>query len=507
MSRIKNVKMNLIYGYIGHIAIALIAFASRTIFINILGVTYLGVNGLFANILGLLSFAELGIGPAMTFALYKPVAEGNIEEIKSLMHLYKKAYRWVAIVITAVGLAILPFLDIIIKNPGEIGDISIYYIIFLFNTISSYFVTYKYTLVNAYQKKYIITNITTIFNLVQGLFNIALLLLFRSFMIYLLSTAAMQLFNNIFINIYVNKKYPYLKEKGINKLSDEQLGPIKKNIFALIWHRLARVSILQTDSIIISAFVGVAMVGLVSNYNLLIVTVKKFFSVTIGAVMGSLGNLIATESKEKQYETYKTYGFVMFWLYGFCAVAFFILADSFITLWIGKDLTIPSITWIIIVLDFYLQGNITALWEVKSASGIFRQDRWIVVLMAIINLVISIAMVQIIGITGVFVGTLVTSIVSYILRPRIVYNHAFNKGVKDFYINCLKQFIPVVTAAGMCLLFRTYVAADITWFNLFINAAVVLIVTNLLFYMSFRKSNEFIHVKMMILKNRVTKKS
>ena len=293
-SRLKMTARNAFWSYFSMFVSFGLQFISRTVFIYCLGEEYLGINGLFSNVLGVLSFAELGIGTAINFCLYKPVAENNIEKIKSYMWYYKWAYRTIAVIITIIGLALIPFLNVLVKDPGNVGNIVIYYLIYLFNTVTTYFVSYKYSLVNAEQKNYIYTNVNLIISISTIIIQVIALVIWKNFLIYLLVAAIFGVFQKIFICIYFNRLYPYLKEKNIEKLTKQEKSILITKIKALVIHKIGDVSVHQTDNIIVSAFVSTKMVGLLSNYNLFISTVSSCINVLFNSVTGSLGNLVAT---------------------------------------------------------------------------------------------------------------------------------------------------------------------------------------------------------------------
>ena len=504
MSRKKFTVKNIKYGYISNLVTLVLKFVSRTIFISILGVEYLGVNGLFINVLGALSMAELGIGVAMNYALYKPVAEKNIEKLKSLMRFYRNSYRVIALVVTILGFGLLPFFQYLIKDPGNLGDISVYYIIFLFNTVTSYLVSYKYSLLNAEQKGYLISNIQSLTTITTVAFQIIFLLIFKSFLAYLLIAAGVGVIQKIFVNRYINKKYPYLKDKNIRKLTKEEIKPIKKNTIALIWHKIGGISVYQTDNLIIAAFISVATVGIVSNYNLIITSVSGFITIIFNSAVGSFGNLIATEDKLKQYQIFKVYRFVAFWIYGFSSVAFFTLSTPFITLWIGENMIISEFTLLLIIISFYLSGDALCINNLKSAGGVFNQDKYVAVLQAVINLVVSIIMVRKIGLAGVFIGTIVQSIVASIIKPIIVYKAIFERSSKQYFVDWIKFAIPVIAATALCWALKNTLAKEVTVINLVINIAFVVAIPNILFYILFRKNTEFMYLKELIL-NRLKK--
>ncbi|MDY5870352.1 MAG: polysaccharide biosynthesis protein, partial [Lachnospiraceae bacterium] len=327
MGRVQSAAKNIAFGYIGNLTTQLLGFILRTVFISYLGDTLNGINDLYTGILSVLSLAELGVGTALNYSLYGPVARKDYEKIKSYMQLYKKAYRVIGLVIAVIGLAISPFLPYLVKQPQGVSvrDLTLYYFIFLFNTVSTYFVAYKYSLAYAEQKNYIQTNTITITKMITVTLQIAVIVTTRNFYLYLLTAAAVELIQKIFISWYLNRLYPYLKDKNVKKLSKEETGEVVTKTKALVFHKVGDVARLQTDSMIISAFINVTLVGFVGNYNMILNSVANFVNIIFNSVLSSFGNLIATESKEKQYDVFKVYRFFACWIYGFSAVGFFLL--------------------------------------------------------------------------------------------------------------------------------------------------------------------------------------
>lgn len=300
MGRVKSATRNIKFGYIGQIATALVFFILRKLFILYLDETLLGVNSLYGNVLSILNMAELGIGTALNFSLYGPVARGEKEKIKSYMQLYRKAYYIIAIVVAAIGLMLTPFLELLVKNPGNITttELYTYYFIFLFNTVSSYFVAYKYSLVNAEQKNYIQTNVITITKIITVSIQMLVIVITKNFFFFLITDAVIQLIQKIFVSRFLDNMYPYLREKNVQKLSKDESDAVWTKTKALVFHKVGDVARLQTDALIISSLIEVAMAGVVDNYNMVISTVSNFVNIIFNSVISSFGNLIATESKE-----------------------------------------------------------------------------------------------------------------------------------------------------------------------------------------------------------------
>lgn len=493
MTRVANATRNIIFGYIGNTIALLLGFVSRTVFIHTLGVTYLGVDGLYTNILSLLSLAELGIGTAMNFNLYKPVAEEDYEKIKSLMYVYKRAYMVIAVFITIIGLAFVPFLRYIIKERGslDINNLTIYYLIFLFNTVSTYFVSYKYSLVNAEQKGYIQTNINTITTSITVISQIIVLLIFKSFLLYLITASVIGLLEKIIVSLYMNKRYPYLSDGNVRKLSNQDVCSLKKNIKALMYHKIGDASVHQTDNIIISSFISVRMVGLISNYHLVINSISRFVNIIFNSAVGGLGNLVATERKERQYRTFKNYRFLGFWVYGFCAVALLTLLSPFITLWLGKDMLVSDTVIYLIIADFYFRGHRIVVNNFKTAAGIFDEDKYVGFIQGIVNLVVSLILVQRIGLVGIYIGTICSGLVGTVIKPRIVYREIFRISEWDYYYDSLRFGVVVALAAIILESLKRLFVTEVTVVAFFWMVLGVVLVPNCLFYLFFRHRDEF----------------
>ena len=481
-SRLKMTARNAFWSYFSMFVSFGLQFISRTVFIYCLGEEYLGINGLFSNVLGVLSFAELGIGTAINFCLYKPVAENNIEKIKSYMWYYKWAYRTIAVIITIIGLALIPFLNVLVKDPGNVGNIVIYYLIYLFNTVTTYFVSYKYSLVNAEQKNYIYTNVNLIISTSTIIIQVIALVIWKNFLIYLLVAAIFGVFQKIFICIYFNRLYPYLKEKNIEKLTKHEKSILITKIKALVIHKIGDVSVHQTDNIIVSAFVSTKMVGLLSNYNLFISTVSSCINVLFNSVTGSLGNLVATESKEYQYIIFKRYRFIGFWFFGFTSIALGILMTPFITLWIGKKMVVAPVVVNLLVLDYYM------------------------IVQAIVNLIASIGLVKVIGLPGVYWGTLIQGTLSSVLKPILSYKILFNRSSKYYFIDSFKYLSAVVAVYGICYSLQKIVMSQITIMSFGIMIIIVVIVPNIIFVMLFFRREEFKYLLSLIKKSLKKKK-
>ncbi|MCR5405071.1 MAG: polysaccharide biosynthesis protein [Butyrivibrio sp.] len=494
MGRVQSATRNIAFGYVGQIATAVMSFILRTIFIRYLSEQLLGVNSLYSNILSLLNMAELGIGTALNFSLYGPVARGEKETIKSYMQMYRKAYHAIACVVAAMGLALAPFLKYLVKEPGDITvrDLTLYYLIFLFNTVSSYFVAYKYSLVNAEQKNYIQTNINTITKVCVVFVQILVVVLTKNFYLYLLSDAAIQLIQKVYVSRYLDRLYPYLKEKDVEPLSKEATDEVWSKTKALVFHKVGDVARLQTDAIIISSFIEVAMAGVVDNYNLVINSVSNFVNIIFNSVISSFGNLIATESKEKQFAMFRVYRFFASWIYGFSCVGYMVLLTPLIRLWLGDAWILSSAAVYCILIDYYFKGDRIVLSNYKTAAGVFEPDKYLALIQGAVNLIISIWLVQTpLGITGVYIGTIVSGLIANITKPVIIYRTCFDRNALGYFVDTAKYLVSLIAVLFCCQFISSKLLAQLNIINFVLMAVIITVIFNGVYLALYGRTEEF----------------
>ena len=494
MGRVRQAEKNIFFGYISNFIIMIMGFLQRTVFIWVLDGTLLGVNTLYTDILSVLSLADLGIGSALNYSLYKPVADNNQEKVKSYMRLYKKAYLAIAGVIAAVGVALIPFLPYLVKNNEGIAEkeLVLYYLIFLFNTVSTYFVAYKYSLANAQQRGYIQTNIATVTKIITVLAQIVILLATKNFLFFLLTQSAVELLQKIFVSVYFNRLYPYLRDRDVRKLPKEETDVVVTKTKALMFHKIGDVARLSTDSIIITYFMDVVWVGIVGNYTMIITYAANYVSVIFNSLISGFGNLVATESKEKQLAMFRVYRFVACWLYGFAAVGFWLLLTPLIAgLWLDESWRLGQAVLTLILIDFYFKGGRVVLVNFKIAAGVFEQDKYLSLIQGGVNLVLSIVGIKYIGLAGVYVGTVVSGLLANLIQPVIVYRDCFNQNVWSYFRDSLK-YLAVVVGVALCLLpVKALVMRQVTIVTFLVMVVVITLAYNGIFFLLFRKTREF----------------
>ena len=496
MSRTSNVIKNTFYGVIGKFIGLGLSFISRTVFINYLGSTYLGVNGLYSEILSMLSFAELGFGSALIFSMYGPVARGEQEKTLQLLDFYKKTYRWIACTVAIIGISLLPFLQYIVKGTTDnitLFELRLYYVIFLFNSVVSYFVTYKYSYVNVLQKNRIITNFNTTVNFVSVIVQIIIIWTTRSFLWYLLAHCFVLLLSKVVVSIYLNNKFPILTQKPSAPLDKSDQKNIFREVKGLALHQFAGIAVHSTDNLIIAAITNLGIVGvaLISNYTLIINNVTGFITVFFSQFAVGFGNLATENNPERYREVFRESYFLSFWIYGFSSIAFYILIPPFITLWLGQEYLIDNLSLLLIVTNCFLQGQYLGYHYARTAKGNFKRDQWLAFIQAIVNLVVSIIAARFMGLAGVYVGTVVSRLVAVIARPLSTYRFVFGRSPWEYYVYLLTYGGTALLAGIITWLLTKNILAYNSFISLFAAAVIVLIIPNLIFFLLFFRTKEF----------------
>lgn len=490
--RTKKAALNIGSNLIVQILKTILSFVTRTVFIYCLGQESLGLNGLFTNILSMLSLAELGVGTAINFSLYEPLAKNDTKKISVLMTFYKKAYMIIGTIVLILGIILIPFLHIFIRDIVAISDVYIIYLLFLANTVSSYFISYKETLLAADQKNYKLTKINTLFLFISSIVQIIILIIFKKFVIYLLSQFILQLIQKIFVNKFISNEYKNVSFNSCEKIDDNDMKLIEKNVKAMVFHKIGDYCINGTDNLIISSFINIVTVGIYSNYLTILSLLTAFTTLFFNNLTSSIGNLLVTESNEKKYEIFKKINFVGFVMYGYCSVILINVFNDFITLWVGKEYCFNF--WIVlsIVISFYITGQRIAPHTLKSAAGLYDIDKFTPLIQSVINLVVSIVLVQYIGILGVILGTIVSSLaVPSWQRPYIVYKYVLNKP----FIKYLHSYIKNIILLAIITLISYFIGTFIFINNLFVIFILKIMITSIIYGLIicifYRKSDEF----------------
>lgn len=494
MTRTQASLKNLITAFIGQAAGILISFIARRAFLDCLDEQYLGISGLFSNILTVLSLAELGVGTAMTFALYKPLAENDIPLIKSLMRFYKRAYNAIGAAVLVLAVLFVPVYPFFMDEVPDIPHLTAIYLLYAANTGISYFFTYKRTLIICDQKRYVATIYRYGFFFALNIAQIAVLYATRN---YLLFTAVQLLFTvleNIAVSRAADRMYPYLREKDISPLPEELFCDIKKNVGAMLMHKIGGIVVLSTDNILISKLVGIASTGIYSNYYLITNALEKIIAQVFTSMSAGVGDLNAAEKDKSRLMTsfYRVF-FMSFWIMGFSFVCLVCLFNPFICLWLKTDSLIFGMdTVVLISAVFFLTGMRKTVLTYREAAGAFYYDRCKPIAESIVNIIASVALARVIGVSGIFLGTVISTLTVCIwVEPYVLFKHVFKASPKKYF--CRLLLYTAVTGAVCALTY--FVCGLITiasplW-NFIARAIVSILLPNIIFLALFGRSEEF----------------
>lgn len=507
MSRVKNTFLNFISKSANTLLFNILKFVSRTVFIKILGSSYLGINGLLTNVLSMLSLAELGIGTAITFSLYKPIAEKNERKIAALMNLYKKIYRVIGIVIFIIGLILMQFLDVLVPNKGDVQNLELIFILYVLDSSLTYFLSYKTTLLIADQKEYMLFKSNIFFSIINITIQLIVLIIAKNYIAYLVSGIIITFIQRIYVNYFVTKKYSLLNKYKEEVLQDEDKYTIKKNVKAMLYHKFGDYCINGTDSIIISMFDSIISVGKYSNYFLLFDTVNTVINMLFNSMTSSFGNVIASEDEKTRFSIFKKINFIGFWLYGFSAICFYNLINPFITLWAGEGYLLDMPIVIVLVINNYMLGMRIPLFTVKSAAGLYDEDKFVPIIQSIINLSVSIILISKLGLIGVFIGTFVSGMVPSLYRPFLVYKYVFKESYISYYIDYVSNIILLIFACIITNFVSDLFITQITIYTFILKMTLCIIIPNIIFMIRFRNTEEFKYILNIIKRIKFTKQA
>jgi len=493
----KNTIRNFIWGIINKMVSLLLPFVIRIFIVNILGKEYLGLNNLFSSILNVLNLAELGVGSAMVYSMYRPIAEDDASTICTLLNLYKKTYRIIGTGIFIVGCILAPFLPYLIS--GETNGINIYliYYIFLIDTVLSYLLfAYKSSLLTAHQRTDINSNINTVIQIVLNIFQISAIFLFKNYYLYIFLKPIFTLINNICVNIITNNIYPNYQALGT-------VAPnIKKDIIikirALIGHKIGTTVISSADSLVISAFLGLEVLAIYSNYYYIIFFVVSVSGIILNGMLAGIGNSLIVESNTHNYELFENVNFIMLWVVTWCSTCLLCLLQPFMKIWMGEDMLLSFHSLIYIIIYYYSwQMRCTGLYF-KDAAGMWREDFWKPYIAAAFNLIMNLLLVKRIGVNGVFISTIISMVfINFPWETRVLFKSLFLRSAKRYIINQLLNIIKTLVVCFFTYYLCLMISVD-NLLDLLIRFILCIFVPNLIFVLLSIKTIEFKNIINMV---------
>ena len=496
--RTKKALRNVFAGWLGQILMIFLNLFMRRYFLAVLGEECLGMNSLFANIITLLSMAEMGIGTAITYSLYEPLAQGDQEKIISLMRLFKTAYCCIGIAVITGGLCLTPALPFFTHNEIFTYDVHMIYFLFLANVGVSYFFSYKTALLTADQEGYLFSVSHYGWQFIMYLMQLAVLMTAGSYYLYLLAQVFTTLGENITISIIADKKYPYLrKRKTKTALDRETKKDIVQNTASMILNKIGSSIVNSTDNLLISSFAGLGTVGIYNNYAAIVSAAGIFLQQGINAVAATVGNLSVEGTAERKKKIFDVVSLVCIWLYGWIAIVLFYMLTPFITLWYGGQYRLDL--WILfwICVNKFLEGQTVLMGVHISAMGLYWHVKYKGITEAVINVGASAVLGRRYGIAGILAGTFVSHMVwSVWIDAHTVFTYGFQIKSREYYLHLVQNaiiFAIVAFATGILINF----IHGWSVMAFFYRAAVCLVVPNVLYLMIYCHTDSFLELRRM----------
>lgn len=488
LSRTQHSALNLVISIIAQLISFGLSFGVRVVFIRILGVEILGINALFESILVALSLLDLGLGSAVAYSFYKPLADNDQTKIVNLLAFYAKIYRLLAVVFFVGGLLVVPFLPNITKTSLPLAELASYYLLLLLATSSSYLFVYKATLITADQKAYIVKIYSTLFTVLRTVVQLAALIIWRDYRAWLVIHLISVISLNLSLAMKANKLYPYLRQPT-QELSKTERQEISRNVKSLFLYRISGVVINTSDNVIGSMVAGAAKIGLYSNYYMIIGTIGAFFQALLSSLTASIGNLSLSKNKCNQYQVFQALNFLTFWSVGIITVWLSLTLNNFIQLWLGGKMLLADWIMAVIVANFYFQTTAAPLWSFRDGYGAFHQVKNIGIYMAVVNIVLSVALGLWLGIGGVLLATLISRLTTvYWLEPWLLHKLVF----KRTYLSYLGMRLQYALAIALSLWLTSLIgsACSLTsWWQVLGLLLISTVITSLVFFGAFWRSS------------------
>jgi len=465
-----------------------------------MGLEYAGLDSLFLSVLKVLNLTELGVGTALTYAMYKPIAENDKEKVGAIMQYYKKCYRLIGIAVFTFGMMLMPFLKYIIKGnvPADINIYVLFVMYIMQNVISYNLFAYKNSLLVAHQRLDIGHKISIVLNTTIVVLQAIVILKFRNYYLYVVLSMLSVIMLNILQAFWSKKLFPEYKCGGL--LAKDERKEIKKQITGLLFNKIGATVINSADTIVISSFLGLTVLACYDNYYYCLAALVSFLDIVLSSMTAGIGNSIVTESKEKNKNTFKNINFMYQWVVCCMAAMLMALYQPFIGIWVGKDKTFPFYIVVLLVIRFFA-GRITQVtFMYKDALGMWWQDRYRPIVSAVLNLIINIVLVNAVGISGVIISTFLCSIfVSTPWGNIVLFKNYFGNGLKHYFIDLIRVYLIGTLTIALSYKLTEWINADnvvgiiIKAIGCFISANVILFICN------FRRK-EFAYVKDKIMR-------
>ena len=460
MSRSANVQRNVTAALILQAIKMCLAFVNRIIFVRLMGATYLGINGLFSNVLSILSIADLGMYTVMMYCLYTPLAKKDEKKIASYVFAFNRIYNTIAIIVGVIGIAIMPFLKYIINLPEDVDGIYVYYLLMLINVSVSYLFVYKTAILQADQKSFVLDRIDMGIQIMLFFVQMAILYFTKNYTLYLGSSVLFTLTANILKTRAVKKRYGFLL-KSHNRLEASEKVKLKDNIKSMFLYKIGGVIQSNTDNILTSIFVGTITVGYYSNYTMVILAITNFVSMVFNSLKASVGSFNAEKDRKTQETMFFNFEDYNYIIIGFCAICLYVLLPDFIKICFGEEYLLSTITLVFIILNFYTSNIRQNIWVYRETTGIFSKVKYTTLVTSSLNILLSIIGGIYFGIAGIVAATVVSRMIySWWKEPSVLFRFYFNDSPKKYLLKYLVKLLYVGVIAAVLDLMVDNIVVD-----------------------------------------------
>ena len=483
----------------------IIGFINRTIFVSTLGVTYLGLSSYLTSLVSILSLAELGIGQAMSYALYSPLVREEHGKINAFMILFKKLYRIIGISIFVFGGILSLFLPNLIKDYTINSELYWIFFLFIFNSGSSYFFAYKRTLLYVDQRNYVLNLLNFGLNTLRVFLQIAVIIFTQNFIFYLLIETILNIIGNVIMSYIVDRLYNYLFNKEITPINQEEKEKFIRNINGNTLGSIGEKIVFQTDSILMAKFINLAAIGIYGNYTYVLGFVSMLVNTVMGSITSSIGNLIHSEDTtlEAKISFLKKYQFIAFSLIYFASIGYLLFVHPFIIIWLGENLSFNQWTEIIIVINFFLTAYRQPNLVLISVHGLSYEQNKKVIVEILLNIFLSLyfLMVLDLGVAGILLGTIGSTLLTCTwYEPYSVFKYGLKTSSKEYFRTMIQHFILAGLSILLFSLLDYYFLIQLDFIYSLVIKIIIYLIVLVIYILIFRKHEGGRQIILMIQK-------
>ena len=492
MKRTRKSFVNVLTSVFTNAVILITAFAVQKTLVDAMGSDYNGINGLFGSIISMMSLADLGIGTAIIYHMYRPVAEKDQRKINSLLLFYKRCYIGISGIVILIGAVVGLFLPFLVGDVNIHDSIYLIYVLFLADCLCSYFLAYKKSLLYADLMNYVPDTIYFVTYLVQNVLQIYVLVVFHNFILFLIVKTMGKIVSNLFISLYISRKYSFTRERHAEPIEKEVKEDIVTKVKGLLCHKLGKILVTGSDSIVITGVLGITTMSLYTNYHLIIGGITALLNKIFETLTNSVGNFLLDSNRERREDVYKKIDFMNFWCFGCVAAGMYAVLQPLVTLWLGEDFLFDKAVVFVLVINFYLEGMRASVNTFKEAAGIFHEDRRIPLIEAVVNLVASIVLARLLGAAGVFLGTIISTAVVYLYSyPKYVCKPLFGMTYLGYVGMTVKHLAVLLGILGITEYCIAHMDDWNLWIRMLVSGISAVVTFHIIFLLLYGRSREF----------------